>query len=235
MAQATPKTVQQRFVEAWGSIDNPDLDCVNPHFKNKYASLKETQRVIREACRPLGIMYQQRLDEADGLDGTYRLRSFVRSDSGETIELSTFPVETPPNSQAFGSEMTYKKRQQAQADWGIVGEEDEDGEAISASQNQRGASKPAQGRNRAASAAPKPQQASSRQGRWDKLTALKAEALELGITEDGMRGAMDNVLQGKPVKEATDTELKACEGVIASLIGDKKELLAQIGGGDVDQ
>lgn len=138
MAEA--KTIEARFVEAWGNIDNPDLDSVNPHFKNKYASLKETQRVVREACKPLGLMYQQRLRQCE--DGHYRLYSFVRDADGGEIELSTFPVENVPNSQAFGSEMTYKKRQQAQADWGIVGEEDEDGEAITASQNERAAGTP---------------------------------------------------------------------------------------------
>lgn len=229
MAEA--KTIQAKLVEAWGNIDNPELDSYNPHFKNHYASLKETQRVIRSACKPLGLMYQQKLLQCE--DGQYRLYSYAMDADGSTIELSVFPVENVPNSQAFGSEMTYKKRQQAQADWGIVGEEDEDGEAATASQSQRGASKPAQGGKRTASAAPKSQQANP--GRWDKLTALKAEALELGITEDGMKGAMNNVLQGKPLKDATDQEIKVCEGVIATLIGDKKELFAQQGGNDGGQ
>lgn len=233
MAEA--KTIEARFVEAWGNIENPELDSFNPHYKNRYASLKETQRVIREACKPLGLMYQQKLLQCE--DGQYRLYSFVRDADGGTAELSTFPVENVPNSQAFGSEMTYKKRQQAQADWGIVGEEDEDGEAATEQQNKRGASKPAQGRKQAPSAAPKREEASTKQGpgRWDRLSELKAQALELGITEDGMKGAMNNVLQGKPLKDATDQEIKVCEGVIATLIGDKKELMAQVGGNDGGQ
>ena len=119
------KTVQQRFVDAWGSVENPPLDCVNPHFKNRYASLKATLGEVRKACAPNGLAYVQSLVEADG---GYSLASYV-TDGSDNLPLSTFPMSIPPNPQAFGSELTYKKRQQAQADWGIVGEEDDDGEA----------------------------------------------------------------------------------------------------------
>lgn len=227
---AGTKTIEARFVEAWAGIENPELDSVNPHFKNKYASLKATQKVIREACKPQGIMYQQRLVECS--DGGFRLHSYVKDSDGGTIELSAFPVETPPNPQAFGSEMTYKKRQQAQADWGIVGEEDEDGEAAAAHQQgstTKNTSKPKTTQPKASGAAQR------QSGRYDKLKQLKAQALELGITEEGMQGALGNILQGKALKDATDTELRVCEGAIASLIGDKRELLGLTGGNDVDQ
>lgn len=228
MAEA--KNIQAKFVEAWGSIKNPDLDSVNPHFKNRYASLKETQRVIREACKPNGLMYQQKLLQCE--DGQYRLYSYIMDADGSTIELSTFPVEAVPNSQAFGSEMTYKKRQQAQADWGIVGEEDEDGEAAAA--HQQGST--TKNTSKQKTTQPKPSGAAQQQaGRYDKLKQLKAQALELGITEEGMQGALGNILQGKALKDATDTELRVCEGAIASLIGDKRELLGLTGGNDVDQ
>ena len=227
----TDKTIEQRFVDAWSEAANPDLDGTNPHFKNRYATLKETLRVVREACRPHGIVYLQRLVESD--DG-FRLRSSVRDAAGNAIELSEFPVENVPNSQAFGSEMTYKKRQQAQADWGIVGEEDEDGEAITASQNERKARNTQKGkttRPRSNGAA----HGQSAASRYDKLKQLKAQALELGITEDGMNAAISTILQGKPMKDATDTELKVCEGCLAGIISDKMELMEQQGrSGDVD-
>ena len=219
---AETKSLQAKLVEAWGGIKNPELDSVNPHFKSRYASLKETQRVIREACNSQGLMYQQRLMQCE--DGQYRLYSYVMDTDGSTIELSTFPVENVPNSQAFGSEMTYKKRQQAQTDWGIVGEEDEDGEAIAGQQNSasaKSAAKPKSTQPRANGSAQQQTQTS----RYAKLKELKAQAIELGITEDGMNGAISNILQGKPMKDATDTELKACEGCISGLIRDKRQLL----------
>ena len=219
------KNLADRFVEAWASIENPELDGINPHFKNRYATLKATLGVVRDACRPHGIAYLQRLvEDPDG----FRLHSSIADGSGETIALSTFPVENVPNSQAFGSELTYKKRQQAQADWGIVGDDDDDGEAVTASQQ----SKASGNTRKAKTARPAPNGAAHGQSaaaRYDKMKRLKARALELGITDDGMRGALDNILHGKAMKDATDAELKACEGCIAGLIRDKEELLAEQG------
>ena len=214
------KTLPQRFTEAWASIENPELDGTNPRFNNRYATLKSTLAVVRAACKPAGIMYLQTLRHEDD---AFVLRSAVMDAKGDLMTLSEFPVENVPNSQAFGSEMTYKKRQQAQADWGITGEEDEDGEAITAAQTGKAGkdSKKAKStRQRSSGGSSQPSA-----NKWEKLTALKAEALQLGITEEGMKGAMNNVLQGKPLKDAADVEIKACEAVIASLVRDKKELL----------
>lgn len=221
---ANDKKLHQRFAEAWASIENPELDGVNPHFKNKYATLKATLGAVRAACGPAGIMYLQTL-KADG--DRFILSSAVMDAAGDIMALSEFPVENVPNSQAFGSEMTYKKRQQAQADWGIVGDDDDDGEAISASQQSR------KGKETQKAKTPQPRSngGASRQSanRYAKLKELKAEALEIGITEEGMNGAIANILKGKPMKDATDTEIKACEGCIAGLIRDKHELLMEQG------
>lgn len=128
------KALSEKFCEAWGAIENPPLDSVNPHFKNRYASLKATLGSVRAVCAPRGMVYKQMLRRHE--DG-YRLHSSVESGS-ESMELSEFPVETPPNAQSFGSDLTYRKRQQAQADWGIVGEEDDDGEAAAKGSRQPG-------------------------------------------------------------------------------------------------
>ena len=213
------KTIEARFAEAWGAIENPELDGRNPHFGNTYATLKATLAVIRDACRPQGLVYQQSLHSAQG---NYYLESCVRDGDGGIIELSEFPVETPPNPQTFGSELTYKKRQQAQADWGITGEDDEDGEAAAAAHGYQTGKNASAGKK----APTKPSGGAKQQtGRYDRLKQLKAEAMELGITEEGMQGAIGNVLQGKPMKDASDTEIKACEACIAQLVSDKRELM----------
>lgn len=122
-----PESIEARFVAAWAVIKNPDLDGENPHFHNTYATLKSTLGVIRDACKPFKIAYRQQLHRTE--DGPFELRSSIISDAGDVMAISTFPVETPPNPQSFGSNMTYAKRQQAQADWCITGEVDDDGEA----------------------------------------------------------------------------------------------------------
>ena len=119
-------TIFSRFVNARAAVKNPPLDSTNPHFRNRYASLSATLSEVNAACVRNGIAYVQTLREAG--EG-YNLTSFIIDGEGNRLELSQFPVSHVPNPQNFGSEMTYKKRQQAQADWGIVGDEDDDGEA----------------------------------------------------------------------------------------------------------
>lgn len=127
------QTLDQRLVSAWGAIKNPELDGANPHFGNKYATLKSTLGVIREACRDNGIAYMQRLVREDG---GYVIKSSV-TDGRTSVPMSEFPLGVPPNPQSFGSNLTYTKRQQAQADWCITGEEDDDGNAAAEGVSQK--------------------------------------------------------------------------------------------------
>lgn len=121
-----PGTVEAVFARAWADCHNPDLDGTNPHFRNRFASLKATLKTIRAACAPHGLAYAQHVRVSDGLTV---IESTVYTTSGECLRLSSMPVERSTNPQAFGSNMTYAKRQLAQADWGITGDEDDDAEA----------------------------------------------------------------------------------------------------------
>lgn len=137
--------IAEAFLNAWQACENPPLDGVNPHFGNKYATLKATLGEIRSACKAHGIAYRQRL--VIDQDGGTSIVSDVMNEKGEVMEMSVFPVPKNTNPQAFGSAMTYVKRQQAQADWGIVGEEDDD--ANSAGKSEAAPSGPCNGRCRA--------------------------------------------------------------------------------------
>lgn len=158
------ETALSRFVAAWLDVKNPDLDGLNPHFQNKYATLKATLEVIREACKKHGLMYQQTLTKDN--DG-YELASMVIAANGDTYHLSIFPIDVPPNPQSFGSNLTYVKRQQAQADWGITGEVDDDGNvAADTSQPARKTSKQ-----------------DDRKRYLNRCIKLKVECIENGVKE----------------------------------------------------
>lgn len=155
-------SIYSRFVAARGAVKNPPLDSQNPHFRNRYASLAATLDEVNAACVRNGLAYVQALRQ-DG-EG-YNLTSFVVDGEGNRIELSQFPVSHVPNPQNFGSEMTYKKRQQAQADWGIVGDEDDDGEAAAKPYAKKPARKAEQ------RPAPTAQPATPKQRMWAAVTA----------------------------------------------------------------
>lgn len=176
--------VKAKFVAAWIACENPELDSENPHFRNRYASLKATLKAVRDACGPQGIAYMQRLTYAatnEGVDfGRRELASYV-TDGADSMELSRFPVECPPNPQSFGANITYAKRQQAQADWGITGEPDDDGEAAAqhAEQSSRQAPK---GRPGAAGGS----QADGKKKWIARCLQLKAQCMQQGVRESGL-------------------------------------------------
>lgn len=197
--------IYARFVSARAAVKNPQLDSINPHFKNRYASLAETLGEVHAACVPHGISYVQAL-RRDGSD--YYIESYVIDGEGGRIDLSQFPVSHVPNPQNFGSEMTYKKRQQAQADWGIVGDEDDDGEAAANACNPKQTQKPA------------PKQP----GRFAHIYELKAEALELGISEEGIKAHINASFE-RPMKDFNAADVKALESYLEGIINDRKMLL----------
>lgn len=133
-------TICERYAAAWSEMHNPPLDSVNPHFRNKFASLAATLQAIREPCARHGLVYRQPVVRRD--DGTLALETSVMDGSGVIISLSTFPLNANTDPQKFGSQLTYAKRQAAQADWALVGDEDDDAEAASNSSPQRPQTKP---------------------------------------------------------------------------------------------
>lgn len=124
----TPVSIEARFAAAWADCENPPLDSSNPHFRTRFASLKATLDVIRAACTKHGLAYRQSIQAPT--DGTPPLliSSLIDAD-GNTMPLGALIVDRPANPQAFGSNLTYAKRQLAQVDWGITGDPDDDANA----------------------------------------------------------------------------------------------------------
>lgn len=209
MTEKKEATLTERFVAAWGDMQNPELDAENPHFKSKYATLKSTLGVVRDACAKHGIAYVQTLTPAEG---GYVLASAVVSPDGESMARSVFPVETPPNPQTFGSCLTYAKRQQAQADWGIAGEPDDDANAAASDEKGVAASRSA-GR----AATPK------RPGKWDEFKRLKAEAVALGVRDESIKEWMDATFK-KDMRSYTPGDVNLCEAYVRQLIEDMKKI-----------
>lgn len=117
-------SLQERYAAAWCDVKQPDLDGANPHYKSRYATLAAVQGCIRKACAKHGIAYAQRVKLENG---EAVLVSEVVG-AGDALHLSDYPVQFVPNPQSNGSMLTYAKRQLASIDWGICGDEDDDGQ-----------------------------------------------------------------------------------------------------------
>lgn len=132
------------LIKLQGDLKNVPMDSVNPHFKNKYASLLAVREAIQKPLADNKLAMTQTFRIMEG--GQFVLDTTLRHESGEAIT-STFPISgaTP---QQQGSSSTYARRYSLLAMLNLVGDPDDDGTAASAPEpsraSQRGA-RPSQG------------------------------------------------------------------------------------------
>lgn len=106
----------------------PEKDSVNPHFKNKFASLLAIGKATQAALSKYGLALSHLLTTGKG--GT-ELCSLLMHSSGQWVG-SVAPINPQRNdAQGIGSSVSYMKRYNAQALLNVVGDdvEDDDGEA----------------------------------------------------------------------------------------------------------
>ena len=190
-------TIFEQIIKARQEIENPPLDSSNPHFGNDFASLLATLSVVNRATLKNGICYEQNLIVENG--ESY-IRTWVFNGKGETVELSMMPTPNRDNPQQGGSDLTYRKRQLAQLDWGIVGEVDDDGET---------AVKPTKSKK------------SDREG----VTALKAKAVMAGVDVRKIDAWFSKRgYKGKKPSELTEDDLACIREYLNDLIAGAKAM-----------
>lgn len=207
-------SINTRFAKAWESVANPPLDSVNPHFKNKFASLNATLKVIREACAKNDIVYVQSFAYVPGDEPTFVIRTCVLDSQGGHIDLSTMYFPITDNPQQLGSAMTYCRRYAAQLDWGIVGEEDDDAERAMPQQPQKAQPAPN----------PKPKQAKKPKEK-DALAELWQECIDLGVKPEGLMSWYETQgFGGMKLSQLTAIERKQVEAYLL----DMRESIKQV-------
>jgi hypothetical protein len=103
-----------------------EFDSVNPHFKNKYASLETVLHKLLGVANEVGLVISQRIKLVDG----FWVVTTIVTDETETLELSCMPIINPKqDAQGFGSALSYAKRYSLMAAFCMVGGlEDDDAE-----------------------------------------------------------------------------------------------------------
>lgn len=100
------------------------FDKVNPHFKNKYASLAAVIDAIREPFAKNGLSYTQTTEMREG---GFVLVTSLRHASGQWIA-SEYPLPVSAKPQDLGSALTYARRYSLSAIACIAADEDDDAE-----------------------------------------------------------------------------------------------------------
>lgn len=109
---------------AQGEMRPATKDCVNPHFKSRYASMSSVWESIREPLSKNSLAIWQDIQTIpEGITISTRL-SHV---SGQWIECGPLFIPlTKKDAQGIGSAITYAKRYSLSALLGVVADEDDD-------------------------------------------------------------------------------------------------------------
>ena len=203
------ETLAAALAKAQGIIANPAFDAINPHFKNRYATLGAHIDAVRGAFPANGLSVVQAIEtpERDRVSLTTR----ILHSSGQWIE-STVSASTGAKVQEIGSTVTYLRRYALAAIVGIVGEEDDDGESDRSTRERAPAARPA------AAPAPRPS------GGAASLTARLA-------TPPARDKEPTNRIAADAVAPAATETLDAPESSMSTRkVGEKKFRIARLGG-----
>lgn len=144
MTDEKTSSIVEKLAEAQKRMKNPKLDKVNPRFRSGYASLASILECVRPALNEQGLFFTQSVSiEKEG-------RAVVTTkvkDGCTTETLDKRPIRITGDPQKDASAETYAKRYAICTVFGIVGDEDDDGNAAeggSRNQHQQAQQQPAQ-------------------------------------------------------------------------------------------
>lgn len=111
------------------ALKQPKKDTQNTFFNSKYVTLEGVQRAIDEAIQETGLSYFQQIRNTDN---GVSVNTIIVHESGQALQsgwLALNPVKQDP--QGYGSAITYARRYQLSAMFGISSDLDDDGNASS--------------------------------------------------------------------------------------------------------
>lgn len=119
-------TLATALAVAQSQMENPKYDAVNPHFKNRYASLKAVRAAVLPPLNANGITVIQNIIS---VENTISCSTVIIHESGETMTFGPLPMPIGrQDAQAYGSAITYACRYALCAIFGVTGEDDDDAE-----------------------------------------------------------------------------------------------------------
>lgn len=127
------RNIVEVVAEAMDCIEQPKLNAVNPHFKNKYADLSELLRVVNAACKGKGLWVHH---DVKWVDNQPTGVCTVIEHGTQRVETALVPVPLMGKPQDVGSAITYAKRYSLAMAFGLAADEDDDGEAAQAAKYQ---------------------------------------------------------------------------------------------------
>lgn len=116
--------IAKALAKAQGELQNASKDAVNPHFKNRYATLASVREAITPAFTKNGLAISQ-LNEPHG-DAGVCVVTLLMHESGEWIRSRLFVPASKRDAQGFGSALSYARRYALAAIANIATDDDDD-------------------------------------------------------------------------------------------------------------
>lgn len=142
--QEDKKELYSDLIKFRKALKQPKKDTQNTFFNSKYVTLEGVQRAIDEAIQETGLSYFQQIRNTDN---GVSVNTIIVHESGQALQsgwLALNPVKQDP--QGYGSAITYARRYQLSAMFGISSDLDDDGNASSQPQQQAQRQQPQQPR-----------------------------------------------------------------------------------------
>lgn len=124
MSQSSTEIIKA-MIKVQSEIQNPINSADNPFFHSKYSPLDE----ILDMIRPLMVKNKMVLMQFAGGDGTYAsVTTMIMHESGEWIKSDSLSIKPAKmDAQGIGSAITYGRRYTLLSIFGIMGDDDDDG------------------------------------------------------------------------------------------------------------
>jgi hypothetical protein len=126
--------INAALVAALGELRNVAKNAVNPHFKNRYASLDAILDAARPVLHKHGLALSQEPIFDDGKAGV--VTRIIHS-GGESRESTLLLPLRDQSAQGVGSALTYARRYAVSSVLGIAADDDDDGQQASKPSNEK--------------------------------------------------------------------------------------------------
>jgi len=133
--------IHKALLAAQAEFPTLTRDGSNPHFRSDYVTLESLLRSVLPILNGKGVLLVQSPNIA-GNESDILVTKLIHAESGDAIETHTRLYLGKQDPQAYGSAMTYARRYALMGMLGLVGEDDDDGNAASTREAPRPASQP---------------------------------------------------------------------------------------------
>lgn len=136
MEASEMKNLYKALAKFRQQLKQPAKDGANPYFKSTYVTLDGVIKAVDTALEGTGLSYIQEAATSDGLPA---VRTVLFHEDGGTMASGwlSLPLKNGATPQDVGSLLTYAKRYQLAAFFGVSSDVDDDGNSASSQGGQR--------------------------------------------------------------------------------------------------